>query len=60
MNQPTHSWVKTVQLTQPTLSNNIADVDRLIDALMSDLNTNHIRIVLDLMRTLPALVRESE
>ena len=60
MNQPTHSWVKTVQLTQPTLSNNIADVDRLIDALKSDLNTNHIRIDLDLMRTLPALVRQSE
>jgi len=60
MSRPTHSWVRTVHLTPPSLSNNTADVDRLIDTLKSDLDTDYIRIDLDLMQSLPALVRQGE
>jgi uncharacterized 2Fe-2S/4Fe-4S cluster protein (DUF4445 family) len=54
-------WVRLVDLPTPTLSNNMADADRLVAALAKVLpaETADLEFDLDLLRQLPALVRES-
>jgi uncharacterized 2Fe-2S/4Fe-4S cluster protein (DUF4445 family) len=51
-------WVQTVLLTAPTLKDNRADADRLIDVLKTELNTDWITIELDLLRHLPEYLRK--
>jgi len=53
------TWVQTVTLTPPSLKDNTADADRLIQALKSRLNTPVIDIDLDLLKALPAVLRHS-
>ena len=51
-------WIKIVSLAQPSLQDNTADADRLIAALKESLQTDTIDIELDLLKQLPALLRE--
>ncbi len=61
MNAVSAPWVRLVDLPTPTLSNNMADADRLVAALAKVLPAApaDIEFDLDLLRQLPALVRES-
>ncbi len=54
-------WVRLVVLPTPTIKNNTADADRLVAALAQALpaETVDIEFGIDLLRQLPALVRES-
>jgi len=60
MNGSTPHWVITLQLTPPSLSNNTADVDRLVDALKNKLHTDYIQVDHDLMQVVPSLIRKCE
>jgi uncharacterized 2Fe-2S/4Fe-4S cluster protein (DUF4445 family) len=53
------TWVQTVTLKPPSLKDNTADADRLIQALKSRLNTDAVGIDLDLLKALPAVLRHS-
>jgi uncharacterized 2Fe-2S/4Fe-4S cluster protein (DUF4445 family) len=55
------AWVRIVVLPTPTIKNNTADADRLVAALAQALpaETVDIEFDLDLLRQLPALVRDS-
>ncbi len=53
-------WIQTVSLAPPTLKDNTADTDRLVNALKSRLKSEAITIDLELMRQLPRLLRESQ
>ena len=53
------SWIHSITLTPPTLGNNGADADRLIQALKADLRTDQVRIDLPLVQKLPSLFRAS-
>ncbi len=50
-------WVQSVTLPPPTLQNNTADADRLVQALRSQLRAQHIRLDIELLRQLPDLLR---
>jgi uncharacterized 2Fe-2S/4Fe-4S cluster protein (DUF4445 family) len=52
-------WVQTVTLTPPSLKDNTADADRLVQALKSRLDTPAIAIDPDLLKVLPTVLRES-
>ena len=52
-------WVQTVTLNPPSLKDNTADAERLIQALKLQLNTTAIDIDLGLLKTLPAVLRDS-
>jgi uncharacterized 2Fe-2S/4Fe-4S cluster protein (DUF4445 family) len=52
-------WIQTVSLEAPSLKDNTADAERLIQALKSHLNTPAIKIDLDVLKTLPAALRHS-
>ncbi len=54
-----NGWVKTITLKPPSLQDNTADADRLINALKSGLNTNDIDIDLNLLVELPDLIRKN-
>ena len=58
MNESMLSWVKNIRLSPPSLANNTADVDRLVDALKAELQTDHIRVDHDLMQAVPSLIRQ--
>ncbi|MCP4693802.1 MAG: ATP-binding protein, partial [Desulfobacterales bacterium] len=51
-------WVETITLRPPSLEDNTADADRLIEELKSRLKTRRVEMDLDLMRRLPTLIRE--
>ncbi len=51
-------WVKSLDLTQPSLNDNTADADRLAGALKRELKTDSVHIDLDLVRTLPKFLRK--
>ncbi len=51
-------WVHRVDLTPPTLLDNTADTDRLVGALKTALNTPSVRLDLNLVRQIPALIRK--
>ena len=53
-------WVRTVALTAPTLKDNTADADRLIQALKPFFHTSAIDIDLDLLKVLPTILRKSQ
>jgi len=52
-------WIQTVSLEKPSLKDNTADAERLLQALRSRLKTPAIKIDLDLLKTLPTLLRHS-
>ena len=52
-------WVQTVALTPPSLQDNTADVDRLLNALKSLLKSSTIHLDLELLRDLPEIMRQS-
>ena len=52
-------WVQAVTLDPPSLKDNTADAERLIQALKLQLNTAAIDIDLDLLIALPAVLRDS-
>jgi len=51
--------IKTVSLTLPTLQDNTADAERLKDALKRKLKAGAVDIDLDLLKTLPEVLREN-
>ena len=53
-------WIQTVSLEAPSLKDNTADAERLIQALRSHLDTPEIKIDLDLLKTLPTVLRHSQ
>ena len=53
-----HRWVKTVTLSPPSLGDNTADADRLEAALKKSLGTRAVHMDLDLLKQLPARLRE--
>ncbi|MCK5203950.1 MAG: DUF4445 domain-containing protein [Desulfobacterales bacterium] len=59
MSKNSTPWIQTVTLTPPSLKDNTADADRLIQALKSRLDTPVIDIDLDLLKILPAVLRHS-
>jgi uncharacterized 2Fe-2S/4Fe-4S cluster protein (DUF4445 family) len=60
MRKNTTPWVRTVSLTAPTLKDNTADADRLIQALRPFFHTSTIDIDLDLLKALPTILRKSQ
>ncbi|MGD8762364.1 MAG: ASKHA domain-containing protein [Desulfobacteraceae bacterium] len=52
-------WIQTISLTPPTLQDNTADTDRLLNALKARLNTDALHIDLDLTKKLPYILRQS-
>lgn len=59
MSKNSTPWIQTVTLTPPSLKDNTADADRLIQALKSRLDTPVIDIDLDLLKILPVVLRHS-
>ena len=53
------TWVQTVTLMPPSLKDNTADADRLVQALKSRLETPAIDIDPDLLKVLPTVLRAS-
>ena len=58
MKEDNKGWVRSVSLTPPTLKDNTADTDRLLNALKFQLKTKNIDIDLPLIRHLPRLIRK--
>jgi uncharacterized 2Fe-2S/4Fe-4S cluster protein (DUF4445 family) len=53
-------WVRTLSLTPPSLQDNTADADRLVNALKLGLKTDAVRIDLDLLKEIPSRLRAFE
>ncbi len=56
----TSGWVQKIKLSLPTLKDNTADADRLIQALKSRLGADDISLDLDLIRALPDILRNAD
>ncbi len=56
----TSAWVQTLKLSLPSLKDNTADADRLIQALKSRLGAGDIAVNLDLLRVLPDILRDAD
>jgi uncharacterized 2Fe-2S/4Fe-4S cluster protein (DUF4445 family) len=52
------SWTYALSLTPPSLNDNTADVDRLIGALKTQINTQAVDCDYDLLKKLPMLLRK--
>ena len=52
------SWVQRVTLSPPSLSDNMADTDRLLNALKKNLRVKNIHVDLELVRLLPGNLRQ--
>jgi uncharacterized 2Fe-2S/4Fe-4S cluster protein (DUF4445 family) len=59
MDKNSTPWIQTVSLETPSLKDNTADAERLIQALRFRLKTPAIKIDLDLLKTLPTVLRRS-
>jgi len=59
MDNRSSPWIQTVTLTPPSLKDNTADADRLIQTLKSRLDTPAIDIDPELLKALPTLLRTS-
>ena len=59
MSKNSTPWIQTLTLNPPSLKDNTADAERLIQALKSVLNTAAIDIDLELLKALPAILRDS-
>ena len=53
-------WIKSVSLDPPSLQDNTADAERLLVALKEQLQADNIGIDYDLLKQLPALLRQWE
>lgn len=53
-------WIQTVSLEAPSLKDNTADAERLLQALKSHLNTPAIDIDLSLLKILPVILRDAQ
>ena len=53
-------WIRKVSLSPPSLKDNTADVDRLVHALKTELETPNLEIDLSLARRIPHLLRSFE
>ena len=53
-------WIQTVQLDEPSLKDNTADAERLVEALKPRLNNPNIHIDLDVLKILPSILREAQ
>ena len=51
------SWVISLDLPRPSLSNNIGDADRIIQALKNKIKTSYVDIDYDLLKEIPQLIR---
>jgi uncharacterized 2Fe-2S/4Fe-4S cluster protein (DUF4445 family) len=60
MNTTDSPWIRTVSLPLPTLQDNTADADRLINALKSQLKTTAIDVDVELLRRLPSVLRNGD
>ena len=58
MTDKNSGWIVTISIPSPSLSDNTADADRLINELKSVLKTNYIDIDLSLLKILPHLLRD--
>jgi uncharacterized 2Fe-2S/4Fe-4S cluster protein (DUF4445 family) len=56
----TSGWVRSVVLTPPSLKDNTSDAGRLTGALKKMLRADAVRLDLDLLKALPALLRKSK
>ncbi|MBI5591341.1 MAG: DUF4445 domain-containing protein [Deltaproteobacteria bacterium] len=54
------TWVQLLKLSLPSLKDNTADADRLIQALKSRLSADDITVDLDLLKTLPDILRNAD
>lgn len=52
-----NGWIRQIPLIPPTLQDNTADTDRLLNALKDELKTDSVGIDLSLVRKLPHLIR---
>jgi uncharacterized 2Fe-2S/4Fe-4S cluster protein (DUF4445 family) len=52
-------WIQIISLTPPSLQDNTADTDRLLNALKARLNTDALQVGLDLIKKLPHRLRVS-
>jgi uncharacterized 2Fe-2S/4Fe-4S cluster protein (DUF4445 family) len=60
MNKEDPPWIQTVALIPPSLQDNTADVDRLLNALKPRLKSDAIHLDLELLRKIPAIIRQSD
>ena len=60
MTEKSSGWVESVSISPPSLNDNTADADRLINELKSVLKTDYIDIDLPLLKNLPWLLRKCE
>ena len=60
MSTNTTPWIQTLTLAPPSLKDNTADADRLVQALKSRLETPAIDVNPDLLKVLPTALRESK
>jgi uncharacterized 2Fe-2S/4Fe-4S cluster protein (DUF4445 family) len=60
MNKKAPPWVQSIALTPPSLQDNTADADRLLNALKARLKSSAIHVDLELLRLLPAILRQSK
>ena len=59
MSKNSPPWIQIVQLDEPSLKDNTADTERLLQALKSRLNVPTIAIDLALLKTLPSILRDA-
>ena len=60
MDENTTPWIQILQLDEPSLKDNTADAERLLQALKSNLNIPAIHIDLDLLKILPSILRDAQ
>ena len=53
-------WIQTIRLDEPSLKDNTADAERLVQALKTRLNAPNIHIDLDFLKNLPSILREAQ
>ncbi|MDM8524750.1 ASKHA domain-containing protein [Desulfococcaceae bacterium HSG8] len=51
-------WIKTISLSPPSLQDNTADADRIINALKKELHTDAIHTEFSLLKQLPDILRK--
>jgi uncharacterized 2Fe-2S/4Fe-4S cluster protein (DUF4445 family) len=60
MSNTLNSWIQPVALTPPSLNDNTADVDRLINALKPITGADSLHVDLYLIKALPGIMRASD
>ncbi|MGD8944418.1 MAG: ASKHA domain-containing protein [Desulfobacterales bacterium] len=60
MNEKATPWIQIVQLDKPSLEDNTADAERLLQALKSPLNSAAVDIDLTVLKTVPKILRDND